>query len=235
MPQNGQVSNEWQQELGPDWKEVHARYLHTIGNLTLTKYNSELRDHSFREKRDTEGGFADSPIRLNKSLAKLEHWNKHEIEKRAHTLADLAVQVWPLPQLSPEQANRIARQGQKAPLAEVIGPTKHPIAGFIPADFKIIQISEKRFHYLRKVEDQWIYYGNGKDPWYAISWENVGRWLRDLSRRKTLPLGPTATEVLLPYTALQTINGSKNHTLHDYPDIQRNMPEFEEHWEDSDA
>src|SRR5439155_22307753 len=49
MPQH--LSPQWQEELGPMWKEVHARYLHTIGNLTLTGYNSELSDRPFREKR----------------------------------------------------------------------------------------------------------------------------------------------------------------------------------------
>ncbi len=41
MPQNPKLSIEWQQELGPTWKEVQKTYLHTIGNLTLTAYNSE--------------------------------------------------------------------------------------------------------------------------------------------------------------------------------------------------
>src|SRR5205823_12406122 len=40
MPQNGRLSATWQDELGEDWQEVHTRYLHTIGNLTLTGYNS---------------------------------------------------------------------------------------------------------------------------------------------------------------------------------------------------
>ena len=47
-----------------------------------------------------EGGFADSPIRLNKSLAKLEHWNKQAIERRAVVLAAQATQIWPIPVVS---------------------------------------------------------------------------------------------------------------------------------------
>jgi hypothetical protein len=51
MPQNSNLSAAWQQELGPAWKDIQTRYLHTIGNLTLTGYNTQLSDRSFYEKR----------------------------------------------------------------------------------------------------------------------------------------------------------------------------------------
>ena len=51
MPQNIKNSKHWQDELGPDWEEVQGKYLHTIGNLTLTGYNAELSNKSFNEKR----------------------------------------------------------------------------------------------------------------------------------------------------------------------------------------
>jgi len=100
MPQNPNLSPEWRRELGPNWEEVHKTYLHTLGNLTLTRYNSELSDRPFKEKRDMEGGFADSPLRLNRELAKLETWNEEAILKRAELLANLALNVWEYPQLS---------------------------------------------------------------------------------------------------------------------------------------
>ncbi len=113
MPQNEHLSLAWREELGPNWKQVHAQYLHTIGNLTLTGYNPELSDHPFLEKCNREeGGFANSPLHLNKGLAKLEHWNEEEIKKRARTLADLALKVWPIPQLSPVQMSNIGKQVQ---------------------------------------------------------------------------------------------------------------------------
>ena len=33
--------------VGPDWKTTQERWLHTIGNLTLTGYNPQLSDHPF--------------------------------------------------------------------------------------------------------------------------------------------------------------------------------------------
>lgn len=84
--------------MGEDWKEIQAKYLHTIGNLTLTGYNPELSDRPFIEKRDKkDGGFADSPLRLNRGLQHLKQWNEIEINKRAELLADMAVKVWSFP------------------------------------------------------------------------------------------------------------------------------------------
>ena len=102
MPQNENLSSAWQQDLGSDWKDIQTRYLHTIGNLTLTGYNSELSDRSFLEKRDMIGGFADSPLRLNRGLAKLDSWNQDRIEQRARSLADTALGIWKFPKLPDE-------------------------------------------------------------------------------------------------------------------------------------
>lgn len=102
MPQNPKLSFEWQAELGENWKEVQAKHLHTIGNLTLTGYNSEYGDRPFSEKRDMKDGFADSPLRLNQMLRKLDHWNETEIKNRAEALADLAVKVWMFPDIQLE-------------------------------------------------------------------------------------------------------------------------------------
>ncbi len=100
MPQNKNLSQEWKNDLGPNWNEIQEKYLHTAGNLTLTGYNSELSDKPFLEKRNMEGGFADSPIRLNAKLAKLDIWNESEIVNRANTLSDKAILIWKYPQLS---------------------------------------------------------------------------------------------------------------------------------------
>lgn len=99
MPQNPKLSLAWQMELGESWQEIQKNYLHTIGNLTLTGYNSELSDRPFIEKRDIKDGFADSPLRLNRMLAKLERWNEIEIKNRAEALADAATRVWSFPSI----------------------------------------------------------------------------------------------------------------------------------------
>lgn len=103
LPQNPELSNEWKTMLGADWKKVQEEYLHTLGNLTLTGYNSELSDRPFARKKGIEGGFDDSPIRLNEFLRKTDIWNAEQIQQRARELARKASELWFAPDLSPEQ------------------------------------------------------------------------------------------------------------------------------------
>lgn len=100
MPQNEKLSASWRTELGPEWERVHKTYLHTLGNLTLTGYNSEYSDRSFAAKRDTVGGFKESPLQLNKGLGTLDHWDENAIRQRAQKLAAQAVSVWVAPKLT---------------------------------------------------------------------------------------------------------------------------------------
>ena len=97
MPQNPDLSEEWQKELGYGWEEIQEKYLNTIGNLTLTGYNQKYSDLPFKTKRDMENGFKDSSIRLNKSLANLNSWNENQIIKRASDLRKQAQKIWIYP------------------------------------------------------------------------------------------------------------------------------------------
>lgn len=104
LPQNPRLSEAWQTELGENWKEIQAKYLHTIGNLTLTEYNSEYSDRPFAEKREMKGGFAVSPLFLNKGLGQLQQWTEEEIQDRAQELALWATQIWAYPDIAiPEE------------------------------------------------------------------------------------------------------------------------------------
>ncbi len=78
MPQT--LNPEWKKDLGENFEAIHEKYLHTIGNLTLTGYNSEYSNNSFQEKRDMENGFKQSSLRLNQSLKDLEVFGEKEIE-----------------------------------------------------------------------------------------------------------------------------------------------------------
>ncbi|GAA9058437.1 DUF262 and DUF1524 domain-containing protein [Helicobacter pylori] len=100
MPQK--LTEEWKRDLGENFQEIHDKYLHTIGNLTLTGYNPEYSNKSFQEKRDMEKGFKDSPLRLNQGLRDLKSFGEEEIKKRANDLADLALKIWTYPNLNAE-------------------------------------------------------------------------------------------------------------------------------------
>ena len=110
LPQNPNLSNEWQIMLGEDWQSIQTEFLHTLGNLTLTGYNSELSDRPYNQKKIIEGGFNDSPIRLNDSLRTTETWTAQQIKKRAEELGQKARNVWLAPTLSDDQLARYKPQ-----------------------------------------------------------------------------------------------------------------------------
>ena len=99
LPQNENLLPKWREALGMEWQRIQQTWLHTLGNLTLTGYNSEYGDRIFTEKRDMKGGFKQSPLKLNDGLGQLEQWNEENIKMRAEKLAGLAIQVWAGPQL----------------------------------------------------------------------------------------------------------------------------------------
>ncbi len=70
------LTEEWEKDLGENFQAIHDKYLHTIGNLTKTGYNSEYSNKSFQEKRGMEKGFKDSPLRLNQGLRDLESFGE---------------------------------------------------------------------------------------------------------------------------------------------------------------
>jgi hypothetical protein len=106
MPQNENLSPEWQKDLGPNWKQIQEKWLHTLGNLTLTAYNSEFSDRPFQEKRDMphvpKKSLKQSPLHLNEGLGMLDRWNEQTIQERANRLAGVAMRVWVAPKLSAE-------------------------------------------------------------------------------------------------------------------------------------
>jgi uncharacterized protein with ParB-like and HNH nuclease domain/predicted transport protein len=99
LPQNENLSVAWKTALGSEWQRIQETWLHTLGNLTLTGYNSEYSDRPFPDKRDMPGGFKESPLRLNQGLGKLEKWDETAIKSRAETLAGMAIDVWAAPKL----------------------------------------------------------------------------------------------------------------------------------------
>lgn len=103
MPQT--LSSQWRADLQPlvgadeTVDDAHTRLVHTLGNLTLTAYNSPLGNRPFEEKR---AEFAKSGIRLNRTPAEADVWGPPQIEKRAAAIAEQIISVWPGPAELPE-------------------------------------------------------------------------------------------------------------------------------------
>ena len=95
MPQSIENISEWKEMLGKAWEEVHQKWLHRLGNLTFTAYNSTFSNRPFEKKKTVNGGFEQSAVRLNKYVRQQTKWTAHEMEKRACILAHRALDIWP--------------------------------------------------------------------------------------------------------------------------------------------
>ncbi|MDJ0580407.1 DUF262 domain-containing protein [Crocosphaera sp.] len=90
MPQT--LSNKWKQTLGGTNARNYKSWLHTLGNLTLTAYNSELSNKPYSDKQEY---LIDSNLYLNRYFRDINDWNFDEIKERGNRLADIAIRVWP--------------------------------------------------------------------------------------------------------------------------------------------
>lgn len=92
MPQS--LSEAWISAIaamGDDPSDVHRERVHTLGNLTLSAYNSELSNSVFERKQQIYG---ESHLALNNALVESESWGRAEIEARAGELAERSIQIW---------------------------------------------------------------------------------------------------------------------------------------------
>ena len=90
MPQNEELPAEWCEMLGADWAGIQRQWLHRLGNLTLTGYNSKYSDRPFAEKKTISGGFEESSVRLNKYVREQTQWAPAQMKARGELLAQQA-------------------------------------------------------------------------------------------------------------------------------------------------
>lgn len=99
MPQT--LSADWRADLGGAAEQVHAQWLDTPGNLTLSGYNQELWNHRFAKKKQR---YAESNIVLTRELSHFETWGEAEIKGRGAALAKEAAAIWIGPKHPPQIA-----------------------------------------------------------------------------------------------------------------------------------
>ena len=96
MPQAALKSPEWLASLGENPEETFEEHVNTLGNLTLTAYNSELSDGSFARKRSrVMAGYDNDFITISQSLKEKDAWTPSDIEARGAELAERATEIWP--------------------------------------------------------------------------------------------------------------------------------------------
>lgn len=98
MPQS--LTPAWRDALSHDLGEfatvedLHESYVHTLANLTLTGYNSELSNSPFAKKRTL---LRESNIALNSSIAGNEMWGREQILARGADIVRTITQTWTAP------------------------------------------------------------------------------------------------------------------------------------------
>lgn len=90
MPQT--LTDDWKKILGENWEEIQDNYLHAIGNLTLTGYNSTMSNSSFISKKSE---YKFSHLDLNRYFDNINIWNAEQIINRGNKLAEQALKIWP--------------------------------------------------------------------------------------------------------------------------------------------
>ncbi|MCK9544569.1 MAG: DUF262 domain-containing HNH endonuclease family protein [Novosphingobium sp.] len=90
MPQT--LESNWVSMLGEDYKSIHEQFVHTLGNLTITGYNSDMSNKAFPKKLDIlrKSKFTI----LNEDVIDKEKWTKTEIENRADRLSDSIIEIF---------------------------------------------------------------------------------------------------------------------------------------------
>ena len=89
MPQKENAAV-WKKEIGDNYSSVYEVYLHTLGNLTITGFNSELGTKSFNEKKKIINENSKANI-LNKDVLSSDKWNETSILNRANILSDMLI------------------------------------------------------------------------------------------------------------------------------------------------
>lgn len=116
MPQNAMAHAEWCNMLAD--LDRFPLLVNSLGNLTLTAYNSELSDGTFEQKKNRAvGGYDSEYLSISAELHDASQWNEQAIAQRGARLADLALQVWARPTAGNEVMqtlrNRNVNQGER--------------------------------------------------------------------------------------------------------------------------
>ncbi len=93
MPQN--LNDVWKAELGDNYEEIHRKYLHNIGNLILTEFNSEMGNKPFSEKKKR---LETSNLYFRHDIINRDRWNQQSIEEHRENMIKWLLDSFPLPE-----------------------------------------------------------------------------------------------------------------------------------------
>ncbi len=100
MPQK--IEDNWKNELGENYEEIHKTYLHNIGNLILTEFNSEIGNKSFQDKK---AKLNTSSLNYRLEIVNQDYWNEQSIIEHQNNMINWLLETFPLPEDLKESSN----------------------------------------------------------------------------------------------------------------------------------
>ena len=93
MPQT--LNDEWKTMLGNNYEEIYKKYLHNIGNLILTEFNSEIGNNPFKDKKTK---LHTSSLYYRLEILNNDVWNDDSIKRHQSNMINWFLETFPLPQ-----------------------------------------------------------------------------------------------------------------------------------------
>lgn len=100
MPQK--LTDSWKVELGEHFEEIHRNYLHNIGNLILTEFNSEIGNKSFEVKKRM---LNTSSLNNRLDVVNRDVWNEQSINEHQKNMIRWFLDAFPLPGIYKDNSN----------------------------------------------------------------------------------------------------------------------------------
>jgi len=92
MPQK--LNDSWKNDLGDNFKEIHNKYLHNIGNLILTEFNSEIGNKPFEVKKKK---LLTSSLNYRLCVTSKHIWNEQSMIEHQENMVDYFLETFSLP------------------------------------------------------------------------------------------------------------------------------------------
>jgi uncharacterized protein with ParB-like and HNH nuclease domain len=103
FPQGENIPDHWVDMIADGDRQLASQirkdYVHKLGNLTLTGYNSQLSNLSLEKKQDRKNkdgryiGF-NNGLTINEAIKDISNWTKEDIEKRTEYLVKKALEIF---------------------------------------------------------------------------------------------------------------------------------------------
>ncbi|KAA6301678.1 MAG: hypothetical protein EZS26_002143 [Candidatus Ordinivivax streblomastigis] len=195
MPQT--LSEWWQVELGEEWSETHDLFLHTIGNLTLTAYNTELSNDDFPTKRKI---YSESHLELNKYFVDIVNWSRIEIEERAKKMGEQAIEIWAYFGHDNAMSSNIQEATGTTPISLIILGQHFPVKSWR-------DVMEQTFNTIADLEPEKFEIIALNFPSYVGKDKNKFRAIRQLQNEYFIEVNMSAQSIQkLCYQAIETID-----------------------------